>query len=322
MSNLSSSSASGKRVNFQRGSQSNDGSASTWEADCSDIQSGGAAKGSFKILFRNSLFTVLLLAVHWSSGNGPQSQWRGDAPSEAKAPRNKRILYNNSASYMSSDYNPSTQSTPGVRENNEQRRNGNRRGSSQYNSPPPPTQSSSSFASSFTTPFTSPFTAPFGSDDSSPSSGSSPSLSSFTSPLTSLFSSSPLSSPFTSPFSSSSSSAPFTTPINSANVMNNGPPRNNNIWRSYEDGLRYLNDRAFRNMGNDFRYPNSMDSSFSQQNNLGNALYTKLNDNALFYLFSFIAGLFLLSQVGPERLLMLASAVGIAYHVRKSITSS
>ncbi|GAB64548.1 hypothetical protein PCYB_021170 [Plasmodium cynomolgi strain B] len=199
MSNLSSSSASGKNVNFQGCSHSNDGSVSTWDADCSDIKSEETVKSSFKILLRSSLFTVLLLAVHWSNSNGPYSQWKGEATNEVKVQRNRRMLYNNTGRYVSSDYNASMENLAGSRENNEQ---------------------------------------------------------------------------------------------------------------------------TFRNMENDFRYPNFMYNSLNQQNNVSNSLYSNLNNNALFYIFSFIAGLFLISQVGAERLFFLASAMGIAYHIRKSVRSS
>ncbi|EUD64302.1 hypothetical protein C922_05317 [Plasmodium inui San Antonio 1] len=237
MSNLRISSASGRNVNFQGCNHSNDGSVSTWDADCSDIKSGGTVKNSFKILFRSSVFTVLLLAVHCSTSNGPYSQWKGEATNEMKVPRYGRMLYNSSASYKSNDHSPSTQTIP----------------ASSSSSPPP--------------------------------------------------------------FS------PFSIPSNSFSTMNNPTRRNNDVWSTYEDGLRYLNHRAFRNMGNDFRYPNFFQNSFNGRSNFMNLLYSKFNENGIFYLFSFILGLFLLNQLGSEKLFMLAAAVGVMHHLKRSTKS-
>ncbi|CAA9986273.1 Plasmodium exported protein, unknown function [Plasmodium knowlesi strain H] len=299
MSNLRRSSASGRNVNSQRCRHSKDESVSTWGGDYSDIQNEGCVKSSLKFLFRSSLFTVLLLAVHWSSSKDPYSEWNGGATNEVKLPRNRRILHNNSGRYMSSNYGSCTETITEVRENNGERRNRSRGGPSQYNSSPSPEQSPSLFRTTLSIP----------SENGSTRSSHSPSPSDSFSSFASLFS------------SRSSTSPPFSTPFNSYTAMNNPPPRNNDVWSIYEDGLRYLNDRAFRNMGNDFRYPNNMYNPLNEQNNIRNPLHSNFNNNSshMFYVFSFLIGVFLLSQLGAQRLLILAAAMGVFYQVRRSI---
>ncbi|KJP86053.1 hypothetical protein AK88_04310 [Plasmodium fragile] len=260
MSNLRSSSSSGRNVNLEVCRHSKDGSVSTLDADSSDVEGRGSVKSWFKFLLRSGLFTVLLLAMHWSSSEGPcYAEWTGEGTNEVKVVRRRRMLHYMGGKYMGGKYNSSSPSIPGCWGNDAEKEKevGGSRFSG-YNFYSPTTQRSSFLSPSFSTPF------------------------------------------------------------NSLVAMTSPPPTNIEIWSTYEDGLRYLNQRAFRNMGNDFRHPNVMNNALNEKYKILNFLYSKLDRDSILYLFSFITALILFSKLGAPRLFVLGCVMGILYHIRRS----
>ncbi|SBT58219.1 Plasmodium exported protein, unknown function [Plasmodium ovale wallikeri] len=93
--------------------------------------------------------------------------------------------------------------------------------------------------------------------------------------------------------------------------------RNPEWWSSFQEGLRYLNERGIRleNAMPDTRYPNYYMPDGRLQGTFSDIIQKKIEENILYYLISFLFGMFILGKVGAEKLLIIGSAIGIISHL-------